>query len=188
MMKGADMKKNADVANKYDGLLEEWKLRLILDRARRKGIRPEDIADAQQEIVPQILAFRYDDAKSNGASESTALTSLIDRRLAFFQRRQARLRRKQRRYRYSDSDEGELLDDVPVPSETETVSLAIDVREAVAGLTPHEQLICCALAQRQSCAKIAARLGISRYKVRRHVEAIRERFTDRGVDGWVMEQ
>ena len=50
-------------------------------RAKRLGIRRHDLEDAQQEIVLDVLDFRFDAAKSNGACERTALTSLIDRRL-----------------------------------------------------------------------------------------------------------
>jgi hypothetical protein len=73
-------------ANRHDGIVEAWKIELIASRAKRLGIRRHDLEDAQREIVLDILSFRFDEAKANGACERTALTSLIDRRLMTFAR------------------------------------------------------------------------------------------------------
>ncbi len=57
----------------YDGLVERWIVDLIAARARRMGFRTGEIPDIQQQIILEVMAFRFDADKSNGAKESTAL-------------------------------------------------------------------------------------------------------------------
>lgn len=65
--------------NSYDGVLDDWKLKLITRRARRMGFRDFELDDAQQQTVLALLHFRFDPARANGACESTAVTAVIDR-------------------------------------------------------------------------------------------------------------
>ena len=68
----------------------DWHTQLIEARGRRMGLSSADLDDAVQEITPQVLAFRYDPERSNGATLRTALTSVIDRCLLAIRRREAR--------------------------------------------------------------------------------------------------
>ena len=76
--------------NSYDGVLEPWKLELINRRTRQRGLRDDDFLDMQQLLVLEVLKFEFDPDKSNGATETTALTALIDRRLAMMRRGEQR--------------------------------------------------------------------------------------------------
>ncbi len=174
--------------NYYGSLLEKWKVDLIFDRARRKGFPENDIDDVEQEIVPAILAFRYDPAKANGATEKTALTALIDRRLTFLQRGFARRRKHERRYRRLCGDTPGRPAPEPLDVEPQRrLAIAMDVQQVVRRLSPMEQAVCAGLARQETRRRIAGRLGISRYGLDAHIEGIRQRFQDAGLDGWVAE-
>jgi hypothetical protein len=65
----------------YNGQVEPWKVDLIISRAKRMGFRCDEIEDAQQTIIFDVMCFRFNTTKSNGATETTALIALIDNRL-----------------------------------------------------------------------------------------------------------
>jgi|OM-RGC.v1.023923642 hypothetical protein len=81
--------------NGYGDLLEPWKAELIVARARRKGFSGDRVMDAQQEVILDVLAFEYDPDNEAGATEETALTSLIDRKLCFILRGEIRARKRE---------------------------------------------------------------------------------------------
>ena len=70
------MKKPSD-ANRYDGLLEPWKVQLIISRATRLGFRRHDLEDVQQDVALAIIDFRFDPGQN--VAESTVLTALVDK-------------------------------------------------------------------------------------------------------------
>ena len=167
----------------YEGVVEDWKVELIRVRAKRLGIRRHDLEDAQQGIVLDVLEFRFDSAKSNGACERTALTSLIDRRLMTIlraKRRYAQHVRPQPSKQADGQDESEPFTE-PIPQQ----QLMLDVRDAVADLSAEEQAICRSLANGESIAEIARQLGRNWHAVNRVVGDLRRRFEQIGLDGWV---
>jgi len=175
--------------NDYGSLVETWKVDLIVDRARRKGFRRDEIEDVQQEIIPAVLDFEYDSSKANGATEATALTALIDKQLTFLQRGRARRRRHEERYRELRGAVDGRSAPAPVqPDPERQAALAMDVRQAVAKLTPKEQAVCAALSRDQARSRIAEDLGVSRYQLDRIIDGIRERFEAMGLDAWMRER
>ncbi len=58
----------------YGGMVEDWKVELIVGRARRMGFREDELGDVQQEVIPDVAAFRYDPSRAEGALEKAALT------------------------------------------------------------------------------------------------------------------
>lgn len=170
--------------NRYDGLLDRWKVRLMARRARRLGFRPDEIDDAMQELVFDVLAFRYDAARSGGASEATALTAVIDNRLRT-------LRRGWRRYRKhvaalrARSGVDEARGRWPEPVEDETAVLVMDVRGAVALLSAREQRLCRALLAGRTLADVARRRGCDWHVPARVLAHVRRRFEALGLKGWV---
>lgn len=168
--------------NDYGSLVERWKVDLITARARKKGFRTDEIDDAEQEIVPAIMRFVYDPSKANGATETTALTALIDRQLTFIQRGCARRRKYERRYQQ--------LHGAPAcaplePDHQHRVGLTMDVRQAVADLPPLEQAVCAALARDEARFQIATEMCLTRYGLGRVIDGIRERFEAIGLDSWM---
>jgi RNA polymerase sigma factor (sigma-70 family) len=152
----------------YDGVVERWKVDLIAARARRMGFRADEIPDVQQQIILDVIAFRFDADKSNGARESTALQALIDNHLKNICRASAR---------YQAHLE-QLGGERPLESDFESEELAADIRAMMTTLTEREQDVCLALARGESKHEIAERLGCGWHTVDRLVQRIREHFAD----------
>lgn len=152
--------------NNYEGALDSWMVELAKQRARRYGFRGADLDDALQEVALELLAFRYDPAKSNGASAATAVTAVIDNRLAMLCRRETRY--QQRLARAQEMD--------PTESQGNDGDLPLDVQSAVEELTPLQRQICHALSEGYSLNEVAARLGRSWCAVRDEVFRIRRCF------------
>ena len=166
--------------NTYDGLIERWKVDAILDRALKRGFRPHELEDAQQDIVPVLLAFRFDAQKSNGATERTAVTAIIDRRLTFIQRGRAR-------YVELMGMPGDTpLEEIPDDINPDAGLMAFDVREAVAGLAAQEQAVCAALSRGENRLSIARDLRLTRSAVEGLIRRIRDRLLAGGLDAWVV--
>ncbi len=169
--------------NNYDGLLEQWKVRLMASRAKRLGFRPDQIEDAQQELVLDVLAFRFDPLRSNGATEATALTALIDKRLRAIQRASRRYRNRLTGLK-AQLGVDEARDRWPHPVEDMTELLVMDVREAVSRLPSPQRRLCKALIREGSLARVARRDRCGWHTVGRSVEGLRRRLA--GLKGWVI--
>lgn len=168
--------------NDYATVISHWKVALIRRRARRMGFRQDELPDVQQQIVLAMNAFRYDPARANGASEKTALTSLVDRQLNTLRRA------KTRRERLVSPIEGDQKDIAECGSGREsqcTVAIVIDVREVVSRLPAQDRSICDALSMGQSIDEIARNLGCSWHTVKHRVERLRQHFEQVGLDGWI---
>jgi hypothetical protein len=165
--------------NRYGRLIESWKVDLILERARRKGIRRHELDDALQEAVPAVLDFDYDAGHAAGAAERTALTAVIDRRLVDLVRaRAAEVRRIERVGKLKGLGDGREPIDESAAGDGTVID---DVRAVVAGLPELERAVCEALAAGEPASRLAGRLGLSSYRLGRIVDDIRERFTRRGL-------
>ena len=174
--------------NDYGSLIESRKVDLIIERAKRKRFRRDELEDVQQEIVPDVLGFEYDPTKANGLTEATVLTLVIDKKLTFLQRGNARQHRHEQNYREQHGAvEGRPASIPYYPSHEHGVDLATDVGQTVAGLTSRQQAVCAALSNSQSRVRIANRLHMSRYKLDCIIEDIRRQFETIGFDDWMCE-
>jgi len=169
--------------NNYGTLIETWKVNLILARAKRMGFRRHDLEDAQQRIVLAMLRFEFDETRSNGATEVTALVAVIDHQLITMKRAKDRYAQ-----RVGQRDEVFGGDDVspPTPCDGVNTAQAMDIRQAVADLPPLAQQICQALSEGLSTHEIACRHGIGWHTVRRQVRGIRRYFEHLGLDAWLL--
>jgi len=170
----------------YGPEVERWKVRLIVDRAKRFGFAADELADVQQEVILDVMAFRFDKTRSNGATEVTALRALIDRRLKAIRRAKARYARRVEQLKSAlGASEAEPHQERPVPRPKDSASLVVDVRDALATLAPEDRSLCLRLAEGKTIRQIAAERGCSWSKVQRQVERIRCRFEALGLDGWL---
>lgn len=164
--------------NDYGAVIEKWKAELIVSRARRLGFRRQDLEDAQQQIVIALLAFEFDPERSNGATEETAITALIDHQLLT-------LRRTRERYgRRVSGNVGDLRDDTALAREclaAKHLVAANDVETVMARLSPVARQVCSALADGLSLNEIAQRLGVGWHTVERQVRSIRQCFEQLGI-------
>ena len=163
--------------NKYDGILEAWKVDLINTRARRLGVRLCDMGEVEQLLVPVVAAFRFDIDKANGATERTAITRVIDNRIK-------NIRRRGRRYTHH-VDQARLTRRESNEDTTERTVMALDVREAVAKLPDRERAVCEGVLAGQTLNQVAHDLGCAWSTVNRLRNAIRAHFKAIGLGGWL---
>ena len=157
----------------------EQKLELIRSRAVRFGIKRHDLEDAVQDVIIDLLEFTPDPDKTNGATESTVLIAVIDRRLMEWLRTQKRYQRMLERC-------GSMLasgDELAYDSSVEASDVAIDVESVLADLPEFERQVGKMLSEGRSAYSIADELGIGRRAVNSAIDVIRERFTSAGLRG-----
>jgi hypothetical protein len=63
------------------------------------GFRRQDLDDVQQQVSIALLQFNFDEARSNGASERTAITAVIDRQLRKIRRSVKKILQERMRFR-----------------------------------------------------------------------------------------
>jgi hypothetical protein len=130
----------------------------------------------------------YDESKANGATEVTAVTAVIDKKLACLQRGKVRQRRREEKYRELHGFVDGITAQEPLePDHGPRLALAMDVNQAMATLTPLERAICAALSRDESLLQIAREMGLTRYGVESVIASIRERFEAMGLDLWMGE-
>lgn len=162
--------------------IERWKLELIRARALRRGLRDGELDDAQQEIAIEVMAFSFRPERSNGATEVTAVTAVIDRRLAMIRRRQRRYRQRfeVRDHALMPSGAGK---EPAEPATGARFDLLTDIRAILAGLRPEDRELCLRLADGMSIDAIAGQLGCGWHTVRRRIDRLRAEFERQGFDG-----
>jgi DNA-directed RNA polymerase specialized sigma24 family protein len=162
--------------NDYGDLLPQWKLTLINQRALARGVRPEDLAEIQQELILAVLGYQHDPGL--GATEHTALNVVIDRQITCLQRSYARrLRRHERFCAQNDITTEEPMVSSTVPDQ----DLRMDVQACLQRLPETERQICAGLAADEPRVAIAKRLGLSRYETNRLIDRIAEHFRAGGI-------
>ena len=156
----------------YDGVLEKWKVRLALQRAKRMGFRDDELDDVMQELATTLMGVPYDESNENGASERTVLTSVIDRQLCNLRRADARRENLEEQVSLSGD---ETYDD-------EDVKRRLDVDAVVGMLDERQRRVCTLLSEGQPKSAIARELGCSWHAVDRIVRDIREQFEEHGFE------
>ena len=167
--------------NRYEGVLEDWKQDVILERARRRGLRGPELEDAQQTIVPYVQNFKYDPAKSNGATEANALRVMIDNQLAFMHR--SKVRAGKHLKKLCDLKAIRTTKDFIEPrqnNETYQSTLKFDIQAILKNLTQNKRVICSHLSKGLSRVDVAEEMGISRNEVNQEIEQIRDEFVKHG--------
>ena len=152
------------------------KLELIRSRAVRFGLKRHDLEDAVQDVIIDLLEFTPDPDKTNGASESTILIAVIDRRLMEWLRT---------RNRYQDMVErcGAMLpseDELPTDGGHEASELMMDVESILSQLPEFEQQVGRMMTSGHTITSITRELRVGRQCVEDAVDAIRERFSEAG--------
>jgi hypothetical protein len=158
--------RNSTQFSSYEGKVPQWKVNLALGRIRAFGFPKDQWQDVLQDVVVDIMKFRFDAAR--------ALCAVVNNRLMSIMRGRERARERTRQHAAA----------APVLYEDRT-ELELDVRSVVASLAPFEQTVCAGLARGDSRHQIALALGCGWYKVDRAVEAIRARFEKLGLEDWL---
>lgn len=169
--------------NTQKPLTIEEKLELIRGRAVRFGLKRHDLEDAVQDVILDLLEFTPDPDKTNGASESTILIAVIDRRLMEWLRTRNRYQDMVERCGAMLPSEEELL----VDSSVHACDSAMDVADILTNLSEFEQRVARMLSHGHSPYAIADELGVGRRAVNAAVELIRERLSEAGLGNEVQE-
>lgn len=173
-------------ANSYAGIVQPEIPNLIVTRARRYQVMPEEIDDLQQQIVPVVSRFVFDPARSNGATRQTALTAVVDRQIKAYlrarTRHEERIKRLQERSRPRAHDCTVVADPSTQP---DAIDLRMDLERAFGLLTDRERDICRDLARGATVSSIAKRLNCGRDTIDRAMAHIRQAFELAGLEAWV---
>lgn len=169
--------------NTQNPLSIEEKLELIRSRAVRFGIKRHDLEDAVQDVILDLLEFTPDPEKTNGATESTILIAVIDRRLMEWIRTRTRYQDMVERCGAMLPSEDELL----VDGEFGACDLAMDVATILSQLSDFEQRVGRMLMAGHTITSITRELKVGRQCVEDAVTAIRSRLVDEGLGGEVQE-
>ncbi len=169
---------------RYDGVIETWKVKLVVSRIQAFRLPKDEWEDALQDVAVAILQFRFDQAKANGAKESTALCSLINNILRMTLRSKQRDRRRLDEYASRQSHAFDQETGEPLAADS-PAALRMDIAAAVKAMTPFERNICKRLSRGEPMTAIAQHLHCDRGRVRRTVAAIRRRMALAGIDGWM---
>jgi RNA polymerase sigma factor (sigma-70 family) len=161
--------------NSYRGCIEQWKVDLIVYRAKAFGFQEDEIMDIQQDLVLKLMKFKYDPQKSNDAQESTVLQTVIDNEL--------KMRHRSMQCRKDHTEALRLVKEYSeISSDTD---LTIDIQDAISSLPPMEQKICVALSKNWGVADIADLLNVGRTTVYRRIQKIRDHFQGLGLDQYL---
>lgn len=155
--------------NVYAGLIEPWKLRIVKDRARRRGYRGDNLDEVVHRIVLELVDFQF--VPRNGAAEATAITALVDRQLSMYHRNESR---------YRDHVEKASHTEEPTFDPARAIDRAVDVREALAQLPEPTRRVCELLAGGLSINEAARELGVTWHTANRHVQIARAHFKELG--------
>lgn len=164
------------VKNTYEGVLEEWQVELIRTRARRRGVRGQDLDDAVQQVAIAVTRCPFDQSRSSGASETTVLTAIADRQLAMMWRRETRERQRIEAVAVSRDATYQQT------SSTEVVAL---VQRAVGELRSSDRRICGLLADGHSTNEIAEQCGVSWHTADAAIKRIRHHLANCGLAEFV---
>ena len=170
-MKGLPMD---DAMPKYDGVLEPWKVDLIIARAKCMGFRKDELPDLMQDLALILSRFEYDPDRADGAKEGTAVQAVVDNHLLFARRTAER---------YQAAVEAGAPRSEPM-CDAEDDELAYDVQEILETLPEQERLICLGLAEGRSKDELAAQLGCSWHTVHKAVRRMASHFRELGLEGW----
>ncbi len=171
--------------NRYTGMVEPKVARLIVSRARRMRLRPDEIDDVQQQLVPTLASFEFDEARSNGASRTTALTSVIDRQIKAYLRSRRRYRKRLARIHANPGRYATRILARHIPAPPEPVDLRLDLEAAMERLSERDRAICRLLGDGWAVQPIAEQIGCDRETVSRAIVRIRETFIAAGLQAWV---
>lgn len=173
------------ISNNYGNEVAPWKTDLILSRARRLGFRAVQLPEVQQDLVPTVAAFVFDPAKANGGCERTALISVIDHLLIKHLRQRGRQQQLLATMAKKVLIEESARPDLDEAADITRWDRQHDLATCISRLPEDEQVICRALANGESLARISTRLGLSWSAMQRSIGRIRSVFTASGLDAWM---
>ncbi len=170
------------MTNNAERLTLKEKLDLVKSRARIMGFRRHDLEDAVQEVMLSVLEFVYDPEQPNGGTETTALITVIDRKLVSLKR----VERRHSKIAQWATDElaakCQGFEDGPFVEDDSALNrlTSEEVASIIATMDDDMQQVCRLLMDGQTENAIAEQLGMGWQRVARLVTLIRERLEAAG--------
>jgi len=173
---------NEQLLNWYEGAFEAWKARLAISRIKALGFPKRDWPDLMQDLAVVILEFAYDPNHGNGASEQTALYSVINRHLLYRMRCRYSDRRGFEQYLRSLGihEDGTYIG--PEPCSEMDIALGMDVERVLPSLSEFDRAVANGLAAGMSKAALARKLGCEWNTIHKAMRRIREHFEEMGIN------
>ncbi len=164
------------MTNNAERLTLEEKLNLVKSRARIMGFRRHDLEDAVQEVMLSVLEFQYDPEQPNGGTETTALTTVIDRRLSLLNRAKRRYAGLVDRASKNLAVECQGYEDGPFVDDDQAVQRLVsdEVETVIFSMDDEMQQVVRLLMDGLSTKAVAEQLDMSWHRADRIVTAIRE--------------
>ncbi len=162
-----------------------WKTDLIQIRARRLGFQTHELEEIQQDLLPNVVDFRFDPSKANGGTERTALTKIIDNQLIKIVRSRGRYQKMVNTVAEQTQHDKACREDLAEATGITEWDRQHDVADCLQRLDDNDRLVCEALADGEAVSQIARRLGLSWSAMESVIARIRQRFTAMGLDAWV---
>jgi len=161
--------------NMYEGVIEDWKFDLMMRRARRLRFRGDDLEDALQDLVMELIAFRFDPQRAGARKESTVLTELIDHRLLDMRKKRARGIKR------DDTAAKERQRDQIDQKAAERVESKAEIAMFASALSPFDQRVLDLLQDGMSVKQISEQLDCRWHTARNAVGRITERLREKGL-------
>lgn len=170
------------MTNNAERLTLEEKLALVKSRAHIMGFRRHDLEDAVQEVMLPVLEFEYDPEKPDGGTETTTLTTVIDRRLLLLKRAKRRYASLLDRATENLAADHQGFEDGPCIEDysAEHRITSEEVASIIEAMDDEMQQVCRLLMDGQTTNAIAEQLGMGWQRVVRLVSLIRERLEAAG--------
>ena len=168
------------IVSNYKGVIEEWKVALILAIAKKRGVPKDEWEDVVQELILDVKKFQYDAANEAGATEATAIAAVIERRIIDMfrsKKREQKMMRKFQQLREVNTDS--------VDAHEETIDLPLDVITALETLKPTEYKVCALLMKGKTSEYIAKRLKWTWRKMDSVTSHIGHQFTKHNLGHYV---
>ena len=160
----------------YDGIMEAWKVKLIIGRAKKYGLKSHEIPDVLQECVLTILDAKHDENHASGATERTLLVAIVDKIIQ-------KMKRTDQRYQIHVERFGQTASEF---SREEVDMQTLEIADIIERLTPQEKAICHGLAGGMSKAEVAQKIGCDWHTVDHAIHRLRQHFAEFNFDKAVM--
>ena len=171
-----------DKALNYGDLVEQWKVELIVQRARHFGVPEHDWPDIQQSIILEIINFKYDPKNAQGAEERTALTTLIDNRIIDLLRRQTNQDERHEEYLHKS---GFTIPREEALAYSPNNALCCEIKDLIGRLSDDEKDVCAGLMEGYSIRQLARKLRCRQQSIQHMIHNIRRIFKELGFDKWM---
>ncbi|HBG25690.1 MAG: hypothetical protein A2Y10_02570 [Planctomycetes bacterium GWF2_41_51] len=168
-----------EIVQNYKDVISPTKIAIIIARAKKNGLPEDMVEDVIQDVALEIINFNYDPEKSNGATETTALTAIIDHKIIDIVRRIE----FEKNFWERESHTIEMEAD-----ELRPLQMSMDIQSALKALSPIERQICMKLINCMTINEIAQEEKWGYAKAKKIVAGIRSKLAGMNLKNYIDEK